>query len=342
VPVDPALRQQVMQQAQGTMSLGLAYIGVTNRLFEVLAADGPCDPDALAARAGVDPGYVRRWADAAAAFGHLGRDGERFTLTDQGRAFLPDTPGTLMPLAVNAVIVAHMAERAAGLMASGERPGEIVLGERSTVLPWFGPMLEATFGPMFADVVLPGLPVLAEIGARGGLAVDLGCGNGWYLRRLAARFPNLRGVGLDMFPENIEGARAEAAREGLADRLDFRLGDLNQFAVDEPADLVAMNRALHHVWADGPERVLGRLRDHLAPGGVVLLWEPRWPDDPSTMAADPRLRAMAFQNLSEHVQGNHFLRPAEVEAALAAVGLQPQTFLFADGAEMVVVGRRAA
>ena len=36
----------------------------------------------------------------------------------------------------------HMAERAAELMRSGERPGEQVLSERQTILPWFGPMLE--------------------------------------------------------------------------------------------------------------------------------------------------------------------------------------------------------
>jgi len=71
------------------------------------------------------------------------RDG-RYALTELGRAFLPGEPGTLMPFAVGAVLGAHMAERAAGLMRTGERPGESVLAERATILPWFGPMLEAT------------------------------------------------------------------------------------------------------------------------------------------------------------------------------------------------------
>ena len=339
--VDPALRQQVMQQVQGGLSLNLAYIGITNRLFEVLSARGPSSAEQLAAHAGVDGAYTLRWADAAAAFGHLERAGARFGLTDQGRAFLPDTPGTLLPMALQAVLSAHMAERAAGLMPSGERPGERVLAECASFVPWFGPMLELGFGDLFAEVVLPRVPALAEVGDRGGLAVDLGCGNGWYLRRLAARFPKLRGVGMDMVPANIEGARAAAAAQGLADRVEFRLGDLQRFAVDEPVDLIAMNRALHHVWGEGPERVLAGLRDHLAPGGVAVIWEPRWPDDPAALGTQPKLRGMAFQNLSEHVQGNHFLRPAEVEAAFRAVGMAAESFVFAEGTEMVVVGRKA-
>lgn len=203
-------------------------------------------------------------------------------------------------------------------------------------------MLETSFAELFAEVLLPRVPALAEVGERGGLAVDLGCGNGWYLRRLAARFPKLRGVGMDMVPANIEGATAAAAREGLSDRLDFRLGDLHHFAVQEPVDLVAMNRALHHVWAEGPEAVMTGLRDHLAPGGVAVIWEPRWPDASATLDTQPKLKAMAFQNLAEHIQGNHFLRPDEIEAAFLAVGMSAESFVFAEGTEMVVVGRKAA
>ena len=72
-----------------------------------------------------------------------------------------------------------------------------------------------------------------------------------------------------------------------------------------------------------------------------MIWEPRWPDDLSELRAPDR-RAVAFQNLSEHIQGNHFLRRSQVEGALRAAGLQPRTLLVAGGREMVVVGKRVA
>lgn len=333
------LRKTVMTQAHGAMSLQLAFVGIANGLFDRLAIDGASTPESLAKGAGVDAGYVRRWCEAAYAFGMLEVDGSsRFTLAALGDAFRASASGTLMPFAVGAVLGAHMAERATGLMRTGERPGESVLAERATILPLFGPMLEASFGTLFEREILPALDVYRELDARGGLAVDLGCGNGWYLRKLVTRYPNVRGIGLDGFEENVRQATETARAAGLSLRLSFQAGDLHDYTVTEPASLIAMNRALHHVW-DRKEQVFRQLHDALAPGGVVVIWEPRWPDDLPSLR-DPRRRGMAFQNLNEHVQGNHFLRPAEIEAEMRTVGLEAETHLFAEGAEAVVVGRR--
>ena len=333
-----ALRQQAIAAAQGSAMLNLAYIGVVNGLFSALHG-GPGSAKELASRTSRDLGYVERWCDAAFAFELLDqRSPGVFALTDLGDSFRPEAAGTLMPFAVHSVLGAHMAERAAGLMPSGERPGESVLGERDTVLPWFGPMLEAMFAGFFEQHILPELDVFAEIDARSGLAVDLGCGNGWYLRRLAKKFRNLRGIGLDGFDENIDAATAHAQREGLGGRLEFRSGDLHRFSCDEPVDLIAMNRALHHVWNDKDD-VFDILRDHLGAGGVAVIWEPAWPADRSELRA-PALRPMAFQNLSEHVQGNHFLRPDEIAEALSGAGLEPTIHRFAGGKEAVIIGRK--
>ena len=111
--------------------------------------------------------------------------------------------------------------------------------------------------------------------------------------------------------------------------------EICQDFLDAGADVVTTG---NHVW-DQRDKVFGILRDALVPGGSVVIWEPRWPDEVASLR-EPRKRPLAFQNLSEHVQGNHFLRPAEIEAAMRDVGLSPQTFLFADGTEAVVVGRR--
>lgn len=325
-----------MQQAQGAMALQIAFIGVANGLFDALAADLSLAD--LAERTRLDLGYLERWGDAAYAFGYVDlRDG-RYAATELGRAFASAAPGTLMPFAVQSVLGAHMAERATGYMRTGERPGESVLAERATILPLFGPMLEASFSGLFEREVLPALTVFADADARGGLVVDLGCGNGWYLRALAARFPRLRGLGLDGFAENVQQGERRADAAGFASRLTFRTGDIYEYAVGEPADVVAMNRALHHVW-DQKERVFATLRAALRPGGAAVIWEPSWPED-LTALREPRRRGMAFQNLGEHVQGNHFLRPAEIEEAFRAVGMRASTMLFAEGTEAVVVGVR--
>ncbi len=330
-------RKAVVAAAQGAMSLNLAFIGVSGGLFDALAG-GPASTADLAARAGADHGYVLRWSEAAFAFGLLDQKEGLYSLTELGSAVRPSAPDSLMPFAVQSVLGAHMAERTATLLKTGERPGEKVLAERPAILPWFGPMLESTFGAFFERQILPSLEVFRSLDAAGGVAVDLGCGNGWYLRKLAARYPHVTGIGLDGFDENIRLAMGAAAEAGLAARLSFRAGDIHDFTLDEPVALLAMNRALHHVW-DRKDEVFAKLHDSLQPGGAAVIWEPRWPDDLEVLR-DPRRRALAYQNLGEHVQGNHFLRPAEIEAAMRAAGLAPETFLFAEGAEAVVVGVR--
>lgn len=333
------LRRQMMQHVQGALLLDIAYAGVVNNLFTALHELGEADSAGLAASTKRDAGYVERWCDSAFAFELLDRsESGGFRLTELGAAFRPEAPDTLMPFAVQAVLSAHMAERAAGLMSSGERPGERVLAERETILPWFGPMLEHQFGPLLDGEILEGVPAFAKVDRKGGVAVDLGCGNGWYLRRLVSRFPHLRGIGLDGFEEVIRQAGELAEKAGCADRLEFRSGDLHQFNIDQPVDLIAMNRALHHVWSE-KENVFRILSEHLRPGGVAVVWEPNWPADSSALR-EPPLRPMAFQNLAEHIQGNHFLRPEEICDEFRKVGMEPEVFLFAGGKEQVVVGSK--
>lgn len=341
MPADSELLSRVRSQAQGAMRLDIAYIGVVNGLFATLHRLDEANSDALAEAADMDRGYVRRWCDAAYAVGYLDDVGGRFRLTEAGSAFRPDAPESLMPVAVQSILSAHMAERAAGFMRTGARPGEQVLAERETILPWFGPMLEANFAIFFETNIVPAMPVFAEVDARRGLAVDLGCGNGWYLRALARRFPNVRGLGLDGFAENITQAARRSAAEGLDRRLSFETRDVHGLALAERADLIAMNRALHHVWEAGPRDFLISLSDNLKSSGTVVIWEPNWPATRAALRA-PAGQRLAFQNLTEHVQGNHLLRADEVAEELRAAGLEPQTHLFAEGLEAVVVARKPA
>lgn len=334
------LKQSIMGKVQGALMLNIAYIGVTNGLFSKLAELKSASAEDLAKAAKVDTAYTVRWCDAAYGFELLDENSGKFSLTEVGDAFRPEHPETLMPFAIHNVLSTHFADRASELMPSGERPGEKVLGERKTVLPWFGPMLESMFGPFLDQFILPNIPAYKDVDGKEGVAVDLGCGNGWYLRRMAQKYPHLRGIGLDGFDENIRQANEAAEKDGVADRVSFQTGDIHQFNLDEPVDLIAMNRALHHVW-DQKENVFRILSEHLKPGGYAVIWEPNWPTD-RAMLRDPGRRAMAFQNLGEHIQGNHFLNPQEVTEAFESVGMEAETFLFGDDKEMVIVGKKKA
>lgn len=74
-------------------------------------------------------------------------------------------------------------------------------------------------------------------------------------------------------------------------------------------------------------------------GGYAIIWEPAWPEERIALR-DPSRKAVSFRNLTEHVQGNHLLRPREIIAALERVGMKAQAHLFAGGTEAVIVAQR--
>ncbi len=67
---------------------------------------------------------------------------------------------------------------------------------------------------------------------------DLGCGDGRIVVEAARRY-GARGVGIDLDPTRIAEAKENARIQGVADRVDFRVGDL--FEVDlSAADAVTL------------------------------------------------------------------------------------------------------
>lgn len=330
------IARQLRMQSQGAMSLNVALIGIVSNLFEALHLLAEGTVEALSRESGMDSLYVRRWAEAAFAFGYLDITDNRFKLTLLGDLMRPTHPETQFNIPIGSFLSTHMADRAAELMLTGERPGEKVLAERKNILPWFGAMLEASFSGIFEKEICPAINIFSEVDRRGGTLVDLGCGNGWYLRSLARRCQKIQGIGWDGFDENVRRAKNLAQKEGLTNRLSFQVGDIKSFSHAGPADIIAMNRALHHVW-DEKEVVFNILKNHLKPNGAVVIWEPAWPKSIQELR-EVRRRPLAVQNLGEHVQGNHLLRPEEIADAFHAVGMASEIHLFGEGAEAVVVG----
>ncbi|MBF0409003.1 MAG: class I SAM-dependent methyltransferase [Candidatus Riflebacteria bacterium] len=331
------MRGDVISMMQGGVSLQLAFVGIRNGLFSCLKNLGSATSEELAKVSKTDSGYITRWCQAAYAFGLLdiSPDG-KFLMSELGEAFLPEVDGTLMPFSVQSILSAHFLERTSELMVTGERPGEKILAERKSLLPLFGPMLEAMFVPIFEKQIFPNTKVFQKLAGKKSLVIDFGCGNGWYLRCLAAHFPQLYGIGMDGFSQNAEHAISLAEKHGFSGRLKFSCGDILNFSIVEKADIITMNRVLHHVW-DDRDKVFSSLRNTLKPDGSAIIWEPNWPSTLEELRS-PSKRFMASQNLAEHVQGNRFLTPEEIAAEFQKVGMKSETFYFVNGNDSFIVG----
>jgi SAM-dependent methyltransferase len=99
-----------------------------------------------------------------------------------------------------------------------------------------------------------------------GPVVELAVGNGRVAVPVAQR-AGRRVIGIDASLEMLDGARARADAAGV--ELDLRHGDIRDFALEEPTDLVICPfRSLLHLptWADR-RRVFERVASVLVPGG---------------------------------------------------------------------------
>ena len=123
------------------------------------------------------------------------------------------------------------------------------------------PSLDVIFVPTDLSVVHAMLDA-AQVGP-GDVVYDLGCGDGRIVITAAQRY-GARGVGVDLDPERIREANANAVRAGVADRVRFVVGDL--FATDVSAATVV---ALYL----SPElnlRLRPKLHRELRPGSRVV------------------------------------------------------------------------
>jgi 2-polyprenyl-3-methyl-5-hydroxy-6-metoxy-1,4-benzoquinol methylase len=117
--------------------------------------------------------------------------------------------------------------------------------------------------------IVPLVPGLTDRLERGIRVLDLGCGRGRILQRLATLYPASRFVGIDLSPDAIQYATNHAATQA---NLEFHVRDLSDFdrwAEPEAFDLVTTFDAIHD--QGQPLNVLKGIRRTLRSDGVYLM-----------------------------------------------------------------------
>lgn len=126
---------------------------------------------------------------------------------------------------------------------------------------------QTVVGQLF-DTVLPLAAGLIERLERGIDVLDAGCGRGLALLAMGERFPESRLLGIDLCPDAIAAATADAAAKGLGN-VRFEARDLTGFDAVDAFDLVTSFDAVHDQM--DPEGLIRALFRSLRPGGLYLM-----------------------------------------------------------------------
>ncbi len=264
-----ALVDRMYQASLATFDLYTIYLGDRLGLYRALTERGPLDAAGLARAAGIDERYALEWLEQQATSGILEFRNGLFELPaphaevlaerDNGNYFTPlarmmVSVGGTMPRVVEAY------KTGAGI-DWGDYSPDLVEGQSELNRPFF-------FGPFVTDV-LPAIPevdaVLRRPGAR---AAEIGFGGGWAAIAIAREY-GATVDGFDIDGPSVEMANANAAAEGVANRVAFHHVDAGKVSGDGTFDLVYAVECIHDM--ANPVAALQAMRALAKPDGYVLV-----------------------------------------------------------------------
>ncbi|NES04270.1 MAG: class I SAM-dependent methyltransferase [Okeania sp. SIO2F4] len=151
--------------------------------------------------------------------------------------------------------------------------------------------------------------------------LDLGCGTGKLIHRLAINFPNLQGTGLDLSPEMISQANS---RNCYPQRLTFLLGNAEEMPFGEE-QFDAVFNTISFLHYPHPQQVFNEVSRVLRPGGYFYLVDSyfKWQDE--------------FQYLSISPGGLNLYSPTAREKLGEEAGLNLQANYYLLGAVLLTI-----
>jgi len=255
----------------GALCLMIA-VGHRVGLFDAMRELPPATSDEIARHAGLNERYVREWLGAMVTGRVIEIDPEvnRFWLPQEHVAFLTRAAGA-DNIAVFSQYISLLGSVEDEIVACFKRGGGVPYSK----FPRFHAVMAEDSGQSVLSSlethIVPLVPGLADRLAAGIQMLDVGCGRGRIMNRLAELYPKSRFTGIDLSSEAILTAW-EAAAEKKLRNVEFMVTDLSNFdekAEAEAFDFVTTFDAIHD--QAKPLNVLKGIHRTLRNDGVYLM-----------------------------------------------------------------------
>lgn len=247
-------------------------IGHRTGLFDAMREMTSGTVDEIASKAGLNQRYVREWLDAMVTGRIVEIDPatERFSFAPEHAAFLTRPAGS-DNIAVFAQYIPLLGSVEEEIVECFRKGGGVPYSK----FPRFHDVMAEDSGQSVLSSleshIVPLVPGLGERLADGIAVLDLGCGRGRIINRLAELYPKSRFTGIDLSSAAILTAWQEAAEKKLRN-VEFIVADLTHFdqtAEVEAFDFVTTFDAIHD--QARPLNVLRGIYRTLRSNGVYLM-----------------------------------------------------------------------
>jgi SAM-dependent methyltransferase len=294
--VDEARVEEMVGQLAGLMTgaaLCLAiWLGDELGYYRALAGAGAVGADDLAGRVGCNPRLTREWLDGQAAAGLVAYDAtsDAYAMSDEAAMLLADESApTFMARGMDTLIAMSSdgdklrdAFQGDGGMSWGDHHPCLFRGTEWFFRPGYRAFLTADWIP-----ALDGVEQQLQDGAS---VADIGCGHGASVVVMANAYPKSTIHGFDFHSPSIETSQTRAEEAGVSDRTKFAVATANGYP--GTYDLICFFDCLHDM--GDPVGIARYAREHLNPGGTVLLVEPLALDGRATNITENPLAALLY------------------------------------------------
>ena len=268
-----AFAEKMLGAVNGAGVALMASIGHRTGLFDAMAALPPANSARIAEAAGLNERYVREWLGAMTTGGVVEYDpaAGTYLLPPEHAAFLTRAaaPNNLAVTTQFVAVLGGVEDRIVECFREG---GGVPYSAFGRFHETMAEESEQTVVAGLSDAILPLAPGLTEQLRAGIEVLDVGCGSGRALNRLASDFPASRFAGYDLSEEAIGRARREAERLKL-DNARFEVRDVTRLGEDARFQLVTAFDAIHD--QAKPAAVLRGIFEAVSPGGVFLMQDIR-------------------------------------------------------------------
>jgi len=267
-----AFGEKFLGYLNGGVTAMMISIGDRTGLFEAMKDGVPRNAPQIAERTNLSERYVREWLGGVTVAGIVECD-------EQGQLFhLPPAHAVLLTRNEQADSLAHLSQYISILGAVEDQVVECFEqggGVPYAAYPRFHEVMAKDSRQTIVDAleqhVLPLVPGMTDRLHAGVDVLDVGCGRGLALCRMAELFPQSRFVGYDFSREAVDFATANAAANGL-ENIRFEVRDLSGFDEDAPSEAFEFVTAFDAIHDQiRPDRVLKGIRNTLRPGGTFLM-----------------------------------------------------------------------
>lgn len=226
----------------------MTSIGHRTGLFDAMRDSPPLTVEEVAERAGLQSRYVREWLGAMVTAGVIEVDptSTRFVLPSEHAAFLTRA-AEADNMAVFAQYIAVLGSVEDEVVECFRRGGGVPYEK---FLRFHAVMAEDSGQSVLSSLesrILPLVPGLTRQLAQGICVLDIGCGSGRIINRLAELYPNSMFTGIDLSSEAIDNASSQAMKKNLLNT-EFIVHDLSNFdetANPEAYDFITAFDAIH-------------------------------------------------------------------------------------------------